>query len=83
MLGAVDSRHTGAASGLNSAVAQLGGVIVIALIGQVLATRGGAFAQAFSVSAVAGAMLALAAGATIVFLFRPAKAGLAAGATGG
>ena len=79
VLGAVDSRHTGAASGLNSAVAQLGGVIVIALIGQVLATRGAPFDKAFGVSAVAGAVLALAAGATIVVLFRPAKPASAAG----
>lgn len=40
VLGAVDSRHTGAASGLNSAVSQLGGLIAIALIGSVLASEG-------------------------------------------
>jgi EmrB/QacA subfamily drug resistance transporter len=83
VLGAVDSRHTGAASGLNSAVAQLGGVIVIAMIGQVLARRGGAFVAAFGASAVVGAVLALAAGASIMFLFKPARAALATNAAGG
>jgi nitrate/nitrite transporter NarK len=75
VLSAVDARHTGAASGVNSAVAQLGGVIVIALIGQVLATRGGAFVEAFDVAAVAGALVALAAGATIAILFKAKSAG--------
>jgi EmrB/QacA subfamily drug resistance transporter len=71
VLSAVDSRHTGAASGLNSAVAQLGGVIVIALIGQVLATRGASFVQAFDVAAVVGAGVALAAGATVAIGLKP------------
>jgi EmrB/QacA subfamily drug resistance transporter len=75
VLTAVDSRHTGAASGLNSAVAQLGGVIVIALIGQVLATRGAGFVQAFDVAAVVGAAVALAAGATIAIGFKPRSTG--------
>ena len=69
ILSAVDPRHTGAASGLNSAVAQLGGVIAIALIGGVLASRGPAFAAAFDTAAVAGALTALAAAAAIAFLF--------------
>jgi MFS family permease len=75
VLGAVDARHTGAASGLNSALAQLGGVIAIALIGQVLATRGGAFVQAFDIAAIAGAAIATAAGATILVLFRASSPG--------
>jgi EmrB/QacA subfamily drug resistance transporter len=69
ILSAVDPRHTGAASGLNSAVAQLGGVIAVALIGGVLAQRGTGFAQAFDVAAVAGALSALAAAAAIAFLY--------------
>ncbi|HEY1449097.1 MAG TPA: MFS transporter [Caulobacteraceae bacterium] len=78
VLGAVDSRHTGAASGLNSAVAQLGGVIVIALIGQVLATHDGAFVHAFDGAAVVGAMVAIAAGVTIALLFRAPQRGSSA-----
>jgi EmrB/QacA subfamily drug resistance transporter len=72
ILSAVDPRHTGAASGLNSAVAQLGGVIAVALIGAVLARRGSAFVAAFDVAAVAGAIAALAAAAAIAFLFEAA-----------
>jgi len=72
VLSAVDPRHTGAASGLNSAVAQLGGVIAIALIGGVLASRGPAFVAAFNVTALAGALAALAAAAAIAFLFEAA-----------
>jgi MFS family permease len=69
VLGSVDKRHTGAASGLNSALAQLGGVIAIALLGGVLASRGDAFVGAFHMAAMAGALTALAAGAVIAALF--------------
>jgi EmrB/QacA subfamily drug resistance transporter len=72
VLGGVDARHTGAASGLNSALAQLGGVVAIALAGGVLAARGAALVRAFDIAAVAGAVVALAAAATIVFLFQGA-----------
>jgi EmrB/QacA subfamily drug resistance transporter len=61
VLGAVDARHTGAASGLNSAVAQLGGVVAIALIGGVLATRGAVFVHAFHLAALVGSVAAVAA----------------------
>ena len=80
VLSAVDPRHTGAASGLNSAVAQLGGVVAVALLGGVLGRRGPAFVAAFDVAAVAGALTALAAAAVITILFEapqsksPAKA---------
>jgi predicted MFS family arabinose efflux permease len=72
VLSAVDASHTGAASGLNSAVAQLGGVIAIALVGAVLAQRGAALIGAFHLAAIAGAIVALAAVAAIVFLFQDA-----------
>jgi len=75
VLGAVDARHTGAASGLNSAVAQLGGVVAIALIGGVLAQRGAGLTSAFHAAAIAGALAALAAGASIAFLFNDAGDG--------
>jgi hypothetical protein len=76
VLGAVDAHHAGAASGLNSALAQLGGVIAIALIGGVLATRGDLFVRAFHVAMAVGAVAAIAAGASIVLLFgdRPRRA---------
>jgi EmrB/QacA subfamily drug resistance transporter len=72
VLSAVDARHTGAASGLNSALAQLGGVIAVALIGGVLARRGAGFVAAFEAAAVAGAVAALGAAASIAFLFQGA-----------
>jgi EmrB/QacA subfamily drug resistance transporter len=83
VLSAVDARHTGAASGLNSAVAQLGGVTAIALIGGVLATRGPAFIAAFHLAAIAGAVVALAAALSIAFLFEGAHTRSAAKADGG
>ena len=70
--------HTGAASGLNSAVAQLGGVVAIALIGGVLGRRGPAFVGAFDTAAIAGALTALGAAAAIAFLFEEAHSGRAA-----
>jgi len=83
VLGAVDARHTGAASGLNSAVAQLGGVVAIALIGGVLAARGAALLAAFRIAATCGALTALAAAASIVFLFTQAPVGRAEAPNGG
>jgi EmrB/QacA subfamily drug resistance transporter len=74
VLGAVDKAHTGAASGLNSAVAQLGGVVAIALLGGVLARKGADFASAFEVAAVVGAIVAAAAAATVLAMYRPAAA---------
>jgi EmrB/QacA subfamily drug resistance transporter len=74
VLSSVDAGHTGAASGLNSALAQLGGVVAIALIGGVLATHGAGFIHAFDLAVIAGAIAAVGAGASIVVLFdvRPA-----------
>jgi EmrB/QacA subfamily drug resistance transporter len=63
VLGSVDERHTGAASGLNSAVSRIGGVVVVALIGSVLASRGAALIHGFRLAAVAGAVIAAAAAA--------------------
>ena len=47
VLGSVDARHTGEASGLNSAVARGGGLIATALLGGVLAARGAALTAGF------------------------------------
>jgi EmrB/QacA subfamily drug resistance transporter len=57
----VDSRHTGAASGLNSAAARAGGLVATALIGAVLASSGPALVSAFHVAAMVGAGLCVAA----------------------
>ena len=64
VLSSVDARHTGSASGLNSAVARIGGVVTIALIGAVLATHGAALVHAFRLAAIAGAVTAIAAAAS-------------------
>ena len=47
VLGSVDASHTGAASGLNSALARIGGAISAALLGRVLAAQGEALADGF------------------------------------
>ena len=73
VLASVDQSHTGAASGLNSAVARLGGLIATALLGRVLAAHGPALAQAFS-AALGAAAVAAACAALVVYLLvdRPA-----------
>jgi EmrB/QacA subfamily drug resistance transporter len=57
VLSSVDARYTGAASGLNSAIARTGSLIATALLGAVLASRGEwlltAFHAAMAVSALA------------------------------
>jgi MFS family permease len=73
VLGSVDSRHTGAASGLNSALARLGGLIATALIGGVIAAKGPALFSAFHVAVIACAIAALAAGGAAFLLLRDSK----------
>ncbi len=60
VLGSVDERHTGAASGFNSAAARTGGLIATALLGSVLAASGGELLAAFrwAMLAAAGAAAA-------------------------
>ena len=57
VLMSVDSRHVGAASGLNSAVARSGGLVATALIGSVMSAAGPALVSAFGVAAAIGAAL--------------------------
>jgi hypothetical protein len=59
ILGSVDDRHTGSASGLNSAVARTGGLVATALIGAVLAARGADLLAGFDVAALVGASACL------------------------
>ena len=68
VLGSVDERHTGSASGLNSAVARLGGLVTTALVGAVLAARGAALVTGFHLAALAGAASCALAGATAAIL---------------
>jgi predicted MFS family arabinose efflux permease len=64
VLGSVDTRHTGSASGFNSAVARTGGLVATALLGAVLAAEGNmiipAFHAALTVAAAASTAAALA-----------------------
>jgi len=55
VLTAVDARHSGSASGLNSAVARIGGLIATALLGSVLAATGIQLLSAFHAAMMIGA----------------------------
>jgi EmrB/QacA subfamily drug resistance transporter len=66
VLGSVDARHTGSASGLNSAVARAGGLVATALLGGVFAASGAALFDAFH-SAVIVCALSAALGGTAAF----------------
>ncbi|MGH7023280.1 MAG: MFS transporter [Caulobacteraceae bacterium] len=70
VLNSVDARHTGSASGLNSAVARTGGLIATALLGSVLAASGAALTADFHDAAIVGAVAALAAGGCGLVLLR-------------
>ncbi len=74
VLMSVDSRHVGAASGLNSAVARTGGLVATALIGGVMSATGPALASAFGVAAVVGAALCAGASLSAFFLISDASA---------
>ncbi|MCJ2048730.1 DHA2 family efflux MFS transporter permease subunit [Methylobacterium sp. J-070] len=63
VLGAVDERHSGSASGFNSAVARAGGLVATSLIGGILAARGSKLIDAFHVAVVANVVACIAAGA--------------------
>jgi predicted MFS family arabinose efflux permease len=63
VLSSVDRGHTGIASGFNSAVARLGGLVATALLGGVLSARGAALVQSFHVAMLACAVASLAAAA--------------------
>ena len=73
VLASVDAAHTGSASGLNSAVSRIGGLIVTALLGAVLGASGQDLIVASHAAALAGAALAAAA-SLAAFLFVRDKA---------
>jgi predicted MFS family arabinose efflux permease len=73
VLASVNARHTGAASGLNSALARLGGLIATALIGAVIAAKGEALFAAFHMAVIACAIVALAAGVAAFLLVGSSK----------
>lgn len=58
VLATVDERHTGTASGFNSAVARTGGLIATAAAGAVIGARGAALESSFHLAALVAAVLA-------------------------
>ncbi len=70
VLGSVDARHTGSASGLNSALARTGGLVATALLGGVLGASGTRLLGGFHVAALACAAAATLAGASAWALVR-------------
>ena len=85
VMAAVDPAHVGSASGVNSAIARIAGLLATALLGFVLVAGASAptFITRFHAAAMAGAVLALAAGIAAFLLVsrspgRPAPAPTAA-----
>ncbi len=68
ILGSVDRRHTGSASGLNSAVARTGGMVATALLGGVLGLTGQPLMDGFHAAAMACAVASAAASVSAFFL---------------
>jgi EmrB/QacA subfamily drug resistance transporter len=73
VLGSVDHRHTGSASGLNSAVARTGGLIATALLGGVLGRTGPALIGGFHAAALICAAASAAASASAIVLIGAGK----------
>jgi MFS family permease len=73
VLSSVDDRHTGTASGFNSAIARTGGLIATALVGGVIMQSGPSLVATFHTAALIGAGLALAAGATTFATLKDTK----------
>jgi len=69
VLSSVDGSHTGSASGLNSAVARIAGMIATALLGNILAMTGPELVQGFHIASLACAAACAGAGVSIFLLF--------------
>jgi predicted MFS family arabinose efflux permease len=72
VLNSVDARHTGSASGFNSAVARTGGLVATALLGSVLAAQGNQLVSAFHLAMIASAVTCTAAAASAFILIKSA-----------
>jgi EmrB/QacA subfamily drug resistance transporter len=68
VLGSVDQKHTGTASGFNSAVARIGGLIATALLGVVLSREGAGLIGGFHSALVASAIVCAAASVSALTL---------------
>jgi EmrB/QacA subfamily drug resistance transporter len=70
VLTSVDRRHTGSASGFNSAAARIAGMVATALLGGVLAENGPSLIAGFRLTALVCAGACAAASACVFFLVR-------------
>lgn len=70
VLASVDKHQTGMASGLNSALSRLGGLIVVAMLGAVLVADGDALLQPFAKALFVMAVIAALAGGCAAFGLR-------------
>ncbi|MDQ3077472.1 MAG: MFS transporter [Pseudomonadota bacterium] len=70
VLGSVEEKHVGTASGFNSAVARLGGLVATALLGVVLSREGDDFIAGFHLALVGAAIAAAAASVAALLLVR-------------
>ena len=68
VLGSVDQKHTGTASGFNSAVARTGGLIATALLGIVLSRQGAELIGGFHAALVASAIVCVVASVSAMTL---------------
>ncbi|MCY7279311.1 MAG: MFS transporter [Sphingomonas bacterium] len=68
VLGSVDEKHVGTASGFNSAVARTGGLIATAMLGAVLSREGEALIAGFHLSLIGAAIAAVAASLAALLL---------------
>ena len=68
VLGSVDEKHVGTASGFNSAVSRTGGLIATALLGVVLAREGEALIAGFHLSLIGAAIASAAASAAALLM---------------
>lgn len=74
VLASVDARHTGSASGLNSAVARTGGLVATGLLGGVLGAVGPHLIKGFHIAAAVGALASVGAAAAAFLLVKDTPA---------